>query len=222
MRNPRTPLKLLIGFFLGGLALSFPFWAGRAGLPSELPDLGQLKTWLTDLGSWGPAAVIVAMVVAILVSPLPSAPIALAAGAVYGHFWGALYVLAGSEVGALGAFLVARFLGHEALHARFGAALNQGLLGSQNALMWTVFMSRLMPFISFDIVSYAAGLTQLTLWRFALATLTGIVPASFLLAHFGSELVSEEPTQIMIAVLAIGLVASLPLLVRFISSRDQD
>ncbi|NNF78873.1 MAG: TVP38/TMEM64 family protein, partial [Rhizobiales bacterium] len=81
---------------------------------------------------------------------------------------------------------------------------------------------RLMPFISFDIVSYAAGLTRLTLWRFALATLAGIVPASFLLAHFGSELVSEEPKQIMIAVLAIGLIASLPLLVRSFSSRNQD
>ncbi|MGH1479301.1 MAG: TVP38/TMEM64 family protein [Geminicoccales bacterium] len=191
-------------------------------MPAELPDLGQLKMWLADLGSWGPAAVIVAMIVAILISPLPSAPIALSAGAVYGHFWGALYVLAGSEIGALGAFLLARFLGFEALQARFGAALNQGLFGSQNALMWTVFISRLMPFISFDIVSYAAGLTRLTLWRFALATLAGIVPASFLLAHFGSELVSEEPKQIMIAVLAIGLIASLPLLVRSFSSRNQD
>ncbi len=222
MRNSQTPLKLLIGFFLSAVVLSFPFWAGRVGLPAELPDLGQLKMWLADLGSWGPAAVIVAMIVAILISPLPSAPIALSAGAVYGHFWGALYVLAGSEIGALGAFLLARFLGFEALQARFGAALNQGLFGSQNALMWTVFISRLMPFISFDIVSYAAGLTRLTLWRFALATLAGIVPASFLLAHFGSELASEEPTQIMIAVLAIGLVASLPLLARLISSRNQD
>lgn len=215
-------VKAGCGIILFALAISYPWWAARLGLPAELPDIAQLKTWFSGLGPWGPLGVVLAMLLAILISPLPSAPIALSAGAVYGHFWGALYVLVGSEVGAIAAFLLARYLGYEALQARFGAALGKGLVGSQNALMWTVFISRLMPFISFDVVSYAAGLTRLTLWRFAFATLAGIVPASFLLAHFGSELANEEPAQIMIAVLAIGVIASLPLLARLLSKTDQD
>ena len=218
----RPTVKAGCGFIVIATVITCPWWGPELGLPAEPPDIAELKNWFSGLGPWGPFGVILAMLLAILVSPIPSAPIALSAGAVYGHFWGALYVLAGSEIGAIAAFLLSRYVGYEALHARFGAVLGRGLVGSQNALMWTVFISRLMPFISFDVVSYAAGLTRLTLWRFALATLAGIVPASFLLAHFGSELVSEEPTQIMIAVLAIGVIVSVPLLARLLSKSDQD
>jgi len=187
-----TLIKFLLGIAIAAAVLSFGGWGSEVGLPSELPDGASLRQWFDELGTWGPLAVIGSMVVAILVSPLPSAPIALSAGAIYGHFWGALYVLAGSEIGAIAAFAIARFLGHDALHKWFGDQLNRGLAGSQNFLMGTVFASRLLPFISFDIVSYAAGLTSLSFWRFAVATLAGIIPASFLLAHFGSELVADE------------------------------
>ena len=47
---------------------------------------------------------------------------------------------------------------------------------------------RLLPAISFDIVSYAAGLTILRRRWFALATATGMVPATFLLSHAGAGL----------------------------------
>lgn len=56
--------------------------------------------------------------------------------------------------------------------------------------MATVFGSRLMPLVSFDMISYAAGLSRLHIERFALTTLAGIVPESFLLAQFGTEAVS--------------------------------
>ena len=69
-----------------------------------------------------------------------------------------------------------------------------------------------MPFVSFDMISYAAGLSRLHLWRFALATLAGIVPASFLLAHFGGEAVSGDLGRATWAVLGLGLVTGLPLL----------
>jgi uncharacterized membrane protein YdjX (TVP38/TMEM64 family) len=77
--------------------------------------------------------------------------------------------------------------------------------------MAAVFASRLLPFISFDLVSYAAGLTPLTLWRFAVATLAGIIPASFLLAHFGGEMASADAYRIMLAVLALGAITLLPI-----------
>jgi hypothetical protein len=41
------------------------------------------------------------------------------------------------------------------------AILFGGLLGSQNAMTGLVAALRLIPFVSFDIVSYAAGLTPL-------------------------------------------------------------
>ena len=69
--------------------------------------------------------------------------------------------------------------------------------------MCIVFVSRVLPFISFDIVSYAAGLTVLTFWRFALATLAGIASTSFFLAHFGNEIGTGQTNKVLFSVLAL-------------------
>jgi len=174
------------------------------------------------LGMAGPLAIVALMVIAILVSPIPSAPIALAAGALYGHTWGTGYIALGAELGALAAFGLARLLGRDALQRWLGSRLPSARLGSQNALMAIVFISRLLPFISFDVVSYAAGFTTLTWWRFALATLAGILPASYLLAHFGDEMATGELDRILYAVLALGLLTLVPLTVHLVRERRRD
>ena len=63
-------------------------------------DARAVRSYVATLGVWGPVAVIGLVVLAILVTPIPSAPFALAAGAAYGHTRGTLYVLAGAELGA--------------------------------------------------------------------------------------------------------------------------
>jgi uncharacterized membrane protein YdjX (TVP38/TMEM64 family) len=177
-----------------------------------LMDGERLNLLVARAGLWGPVVIVTLMTVAVVASPIPSAPIALAAGAAYGHLWGTAFVVLGAELGALIAFGLARVLGHDVLRRVFGNRVDAGLLGSQTALMATVFASRLMPFVSFDMISYAAGLSRLHAWRFALATLAGIVPASFLLAHFGGEAVSGDLGRTTWAVLGLGLVTGLPLL----------
>jgi uncharacterized membrane protein YdjX (TVP38/TMEM64 family) len=167
----------------------------------------------------GPLAIVALMILAILVSPIPSAPIALAAGALYGHTWGTGYIALGAELGALLAFGLARLVGRDALQRWLGSRLPKSRLGSQGSLMLIVFLSRLLPFISFDVVSYAAGLTALAFWRFALATLAGILPASFLLAHFGGEMATGELDKMLYAVLLLGLLTGIPLAVHFLRER---
>lgn len=191
----------------------------ETGVLGALIDEEMLRGRIEDLGAWGPLAVIALMMLAILVSPIPSAPIAMAAGAAYGHGWGTLYVLVGAEAGALAAFGLARMLGGAALSRWFGKRLPAGLSGSQDALMGIVFVSRLLPFISFDLISYAAGLTVLAWWRFALATLAGIVPASFFLAHLGLEMASGEAERFMYSALALGLITGIPMAVTLVRDR---
>ncbi len=214
-----TQFKLLAAVALMAL-LAATFWLlQETGALETILNGAALHDQVRQLGAWGPLLVIGLMVLAILVSPIPSAPIAMAAGAAYGHAWGTLYVLLGAEIGALVAFGLARWLGGETMRRWFGDRLSVGLLGSQNALTGIVLVSRLLPFISFDIISYAAGLTVLSFWRFALATLFGIVPASFLLAHFGGEMVTGESDRIMISVLALGAITLIPLAVALVRDR---
>jgi len=177
----------------------------------RLFDDAVLEDLVLRAGFWGPVLVVVLMTVAIVASPLPSAPIAVAAGAAYGHVWGTVQVVLGAELGALIAFGLARMLGREAIQRMFGDQMDKGLLGSQTALTMTVFASRLMPFVSFDMMSYAAGLSNLQTWRFCLATFAGIIPASYVLAHVGEAATSGNMSRASWAVLGLGLVTGLPL-----------
>jgi uncharacterized membrane protein YdjX (TVP38/TMEM64 family) len=217
----RLRTGILAVFGVLGLAALGMWWFAPSILTdaARLMDRESLDALVARAGLWGPLLIIGLMTVAVVASPIPSAPVALAAGAAYGHFWGTVQVVIGAELGALIAFLLARVLGHDVLRRVFGTSVDAGLLGSQNALTWTVFASRLMPFVSFDIISYAAGLSRLHAWRFALATLAGIIPTSFVLAHFGGAAVSGDLGQTTWAVLGLGLITGLPLL--WIATRRQ-
>lgn len=92
--NAITVIKVLCGILVAAIIISYGWWGAELGLPFAMPDSAVVRQWFDGLGAWGPAAIIGSMVVAILVSPIPSAPIALAAGAIYGHYWGTLHVLA--------------------------------------------------------------------------------------------------------------------------------
>lgn len=200
----RRPVAL-VALAILMLALAAAAAGGFVGL-----DQQSVAALLDRAGVWGPVAIVGLMTMAVVISPLPSAPIAVAAGAAYGHTLGTGLVLAGALMGAVIAFALARLLGRDFVARWIGPTLDTGLLGSQNFLTWTVFVSRLLPFVSFDLVSYAAGLSALRPWRFVLATLAGIVPASFGLAHLGSALSAPVTGGTLWPVLALGLLTGLP------------
>ncbi len=154
------------------------------------------------------------MTAAIVMSPIPSGPIALVAGAAFGPVLGTVYTVIGAEAGAIIAFWIARCLGYEAVRRWAKAASLLERLGrsrSQTWLMAIVFASRLVPFISFDAISYAAGLTPLTFWRFAVATLAGVIPISFVLAYFGEEFVTADPGRMMFVAVLVGGITLVPI-----------
>ena len=225
---PRTFVRFLHGLLTqrDGTALSMT-WRSAAFIlllaalvavalvadPMTWVSQESLQRRASALGSLGPLLIVTTMTLAIVASPIPSAPIALAAGALYGHVYGTGLIVVCPELGALSAFSLARTLGRDTLQKWLGERLDYGLLGSQNALTLTVFGSRLLPFVSFDLVSYAAGLSNLQFWRFALATLAGIIPASYLLAHFGNEVASADIGRATWAVLLLGLFTGAPLII---------
>jgi uncharacterized membrane protein YdjX (TVP38/TMEM64 family) len=171
-----------------------------------------LQAKIEQLGFWGPAVVMALMAANIVVSPLPSAPILFAAGAAYGAWWGTFWVLAGAQIGSLIAFFLARWLGADVVQKWFGESPALRIIGDQTTLAGIVFVSRLVPFMSFDLISYGAGLTPLTWWRFLIANVLGMLPMNFVLFRLVDELFSLDLMGILttaIAALAIAALAAL-------------
>jgi len=59
---------------------------------------------------------------------------------------------------------------------------------------YAVLIARLLPFISFDIVSYAAGLTSMNFWSFFVATGIGQLPATIVYSYIGGMLTGSAKT----------------------------
>lgn len=191
------------------------------GIYLALVDLEYLRLFtepnllvanIREMRILGPILIIGLMSVAVVLNPLPSAPVALAAGAVYGHTMGTVYVVVGAELGAVLAFAIARWAGYDMTRRFFGETGALQRISSQNTLTALVFVSRLIPFMSFDLVSYAAGLSPIKTWRFAVATLLGLIPVSFALAHFGSEIGNGNYPTLVGIILVIGLLTIAPIL----------
>tara|TARA_R110000787_G_scaffold63679_11_gene144042 strand:- start:136422 stop:137105 length:684 start_codon:yes stop_codon:yes gene_type:complete len=206
---------LLIVFLLGVLGVGW-WMAASSGTIADFYEPQRIRELVDEAGFYGPLLVMAIMAAAIVFSPLPSAPIALAAGAAYGHTWGTIYVLIGAEVGAIAAFAVARVCGRDFVRRLVGERIPETKINTQNGLTVVVFITRLLPFLSFDAVSYAAGLTCLTTMRFAVSTLAGMIPASFLLAHFGAEMRADDGIGLIIGLSIFAAAMLLPILVVYV------
>lgn len=216
LRGHRTRLALILAG-LGVVVLGVVLILERAGFLQFVSDPEAVRSSVLELGAWGPALVVGLIAAAIVVSPIPSGPIGLAAGAAYGPLIGTLLIIAGAELGSILAFAIARFLAYDAV--RKWSAIRRPLewletRGSQNWLMSVVFASRLLPFISFDAVSYAAGLTPLTFWRFGVATILGVAPISFVLAYGGDALLTHAGGDVMAWVLGAGAITLIPIVIK--------
>ena len=62
---------------------------------------------------------------------------------------------------------------------------------------YTILIARLLPFISFDIVSYAAGLTSMNFWSFFWATGLGQLPATIIYSYAGEMLTGTAQTFVL-------------------------
>ncbi len=160
---------------------------------------GEVKYWLDPerithflqgFGTLAPMVYMLAMAAAVVISPIPSIPLDVAAGAFFGPLMGTVYSVLGAEVGALISFLIARLLGREVITRWLKTDIGFCHLCAERNLFIVILIARLLPVFSFDLVSYGAGLTRISTRGFAVATLLGMIPPTFVFNYFGSGIFS--------------------------------
>ncbi|MGM0701598.1 MAG: TVP38/TMEM64 family protein [Pseudomonadota bacterium] len=179
------------------------------GLPMSFSPSG-IAEWFNSQGDLGPLLLLLLMILAVVVGPLPTLPVTAAAGLAFGLFPGALLAIGGAMTGAMIAFTLARLLGRNALRARLPKNPLFGIEGSQRLLFLTVLVTRLVPIFSFALVSYAAGVTAITPGRFALGTTLGMLPMTLVFASLGQTFELHPLLSITAAVVMLTVMTLLP------------
>lgn len=164
------------------------------GNSAELQELATPKTLvrrLEMLGGFAPIGFMLIMALTVA-SPLPSLPLDIAAGIFFGPYLGTFYSATGALSGALISFLIARILGRSLIERFLRGHINFCTSCSDRVLTGIVFITRLIPVVSFDMVSYGAGLTKMSVIRFSLATFLGMLPLTFVYNYFGNVLTVDS------------------------------
>jgi len=169
----------------------------------------RIEMFLSRFGKFAPLVYIVLLAVAIVISQLPNVPLAIAAGMLFGTFWGGLYTLAGGMLGAVACFYIARSIGIATIRKIFGKIPCFSDRCKDKHLVLLIFLSRLVPFFSFDLISYCAGLTNIKAKTFIVATFFGMIPMTFLFTHLGGAMMLHSHVSLLIngAILVVFLIA---------------
>ncbi|SCG82261.1 TVP38/TMEM64 family inner membrane protein ydjZ [Proteiniborus sp. DW1] len=158
-------------------------------------DVEAIKGYILSFGIWAPVISFLLMVFQSIAAPLPAFLITFANAALFGWVKGAILSWTSSMVGAVLCFYIARVYGRttvEKLTNRF--ALQEVDKFFDKYGNYAILIARLLPFISFDIVSYAAGLTSMSLWSFLWATGLGQLPATIVYSYVGGMLTGGVKT----------------------------
>jgi len=181
---------------------------------SEIANIDYLQQTILAYGPMGPIIFIMLMASAIIISPIPSLPLAAAAGIVWGPVLATFYAVIGAEIGAIVAFLIARHLGRKGIEKMFKKDIAFCDKCNDKSLFWIILVARLFPFFQFDIISYGAGLTNMKLKSFAIATFIGMIPMTYVFASFGRNILIGNTLSIVFSIgLIIGMFA-VPMIIK--------
>lgn len=181
-------------------------------------DVDALAATVAGFGLWAPV-VFVALFALATVAFLPGMVFALAGGVLFGPVLGTLYNLTGATIGAVLAFLAARYVAAGWVREKAGPRLDRIIQGVEDEGWRFVAFTRLVPLFPFNLLNYALGLTRIPLLAYTVATAVCMIPgaAAFTyLGYAGREAAAGSESAIRNGLIALGLLAVVVFLPRLV------
>ena len=152
-------------------------------------DFTIVKDFVASYGVYAAAVSFVLMILQSIAAPLPAFLLTVANANLFGWWQGAILSWSSAMAGAAVCFFIARILGRDVvikLNGKKGVHQIEEFFAKHGNM--SILVARLLPFISFDIVSYVAGLTSMSFWGFFIATGIGQLPATIVYSYVGGML----------------------------------
>lgn len=152
-------------------------------------DFTVVREFVASYGAYAAVVSFLLMIFQSVAAPLPAFLITFANANLFGWWKGAILSWSSAMAGAAVCFFIARILGRDVVEKLTSkAGLRQIDEFFEKHGRMSVLIARLLPFISFDIVSYAAGLTSMSFGSFFVATGIGQLPATIIYSYVGGML----------------------------------
>jgi len=142
-----------------------------------------------NLGIIGIFLFIAIMAIQGLIVPLPSEIVLLGTGMIWGWFYGGIMGIIGSMAAALLCYYISRRGGRPLAEKFIGTKaidIADNFIGKHG--MKAIIITRFIPFIPFDVISYTSGLVDIDVKKYSIGTLIGSIFRAFFYATLGALL----------------------------------
>jgi uncharacterized membrane protein YdjX (TVP38/TMEM64 family) len=182
-------IGFLVAMAIGGLFL-ISHWSQCCAYLNDLAvhgNIDRLKSFILSYGVWAPLISATLMVGQSVILFLPAFPIYVVNALAFGLIWGLLLSWSSAVLGSITCFSIAKTLGRPVvlrLVNRVHLETADRALGRYEK--YVILFFGFVPVISFDVISYAAGLTLLTYWEFIPLVCIAQIPSALfysLLVH---------------------------------------
>ena len=169
-------------------ALVFAAFIGAAIYVARFTPIKEFLTaealgrFLDSAGIWAPVAYMAVYAVGVCLF-LPGTLLTGLGAAIFGPYWGFLYVWIGAMLGASAAFVIGRTLGREFAASLIGDRLKKYDDAIERNGFATVLYLRLVYF-PFTPMNFGMGLTKVRFWDYVAGTGLGIVVGTFIFTFF--------------------------------------
>ena len=151
-------------------------------------DQAGIKSWIGSFSWIGPVLLVLAMVAQMFLVVVPTTALLVICTLAYGPVWGSVMALVAIYAASSAGYFIGRAFGPFTAEKILGSRARQRtteFLGKYG--FWAVFITRLNPFLSNDVVSLVGGMLKMDYWKFTAASLTGIAPLILLIAVLGEH-----------------------------------
>ncbi len=183
----------LSGKGIGRVILAAAIVAGvlYTWLHRDLFQHGHLQAFIIENRAWiseNPYAPLLYILVHVVVSLtfIPRSLIAVAAGVIWGVWWGSLLATLGCLAGASVGFLIARYLNDGLIRPSQLPGFGRFLESLERGGWRAVTMLRLVPVMPHTPVNYAFGLTSVGFLPYCVGTVLGSLPTTVFYADLGA------------------------------------
>lgn len=205
---------LLAAFVLMGAVVA-AMWPVLSGI-SEEGGLDALVKAVQQAGALGVVMLLGLQLLQVIVAFIPGEVVQVAAGMMYGPWWGGLIVAVGACLASALVYLLVHWLGapfvrsmaSDSFMSKFRSFEASGRLDT------VVFILFLIPGMPKDVFTYLVALTDMKLAPFLLLSTLGRIPGIFVSTYTASSMANGDMTQGIVIFIVVAIIAVIGILMR--------